>query len=208
LQYQMSLAGLYTDGFKETGALDDKTVDAFQKLKAISAREGMSDLAVLNSMIRQGLTADALEEQEKARETQAKAKAAANVDRSAVRTQTSRSEALFTDPVTAKDTVRRVMETELGRAPDAAEYRRFVANLRAQEAGDDISTTTSVYGRKGNLKSSASTRLDDTQDVTPDVLANSMVRSGKLGKERNTTMAGTDYYQAAMNVLGAGGGNL
>jgi len=127
---------------------------------------------------------------------------------SRVDTNTNRSEALLTDPLTARDTVRRVMESELGRAPDAAEYKRFVANLRDQEAGDDVSTTTSVYGRKGRLKSSTSSRVDDTQDVSPDVLANSMVRSGKLGRERNTKMAGVDYYQAAMSVLGAGGGNL
>jgi len=219
LQYQMSLAGLYTDGYKETGALDDKTVDALQKLKKVAGREGMSDLATLTSMVRQGVTADALEEQAKAaeteakeqvkaREAQAKSQAAANVDLSAVRTQTSRTEAMLTDPMTARETVRRVMESELGRAPDAAEYKRFVANLRDQEAGDDVSTTTSVYGRKGRLKSSSTARADDTQDVTPDVLASQMVRSGALGKERNTKMAGVDYYQAAMSVLGAGGGNL
>jgi len=229
LQGQLSKAGLIGPETKfRVGMPDSTTVSAYKKLLETANNYAISDVEALNLLATtpqargdgktRGANGDWTSAAERAEakraaadkeaKSQAEAQAAANVDLSAVRTQTSRSEAMLTDPLTARETVRRVMETELGRAPDAAEYKRFVANLRDQEAGDDVSTTTSVYGRKGRLKSSSTARADDTQDVTPDVLASQMVRSGALGKERNTKMAGVDYYQAAMSVLGAGGGNL
>lgn len=119
-------------------------------------------------------------------------------------TRTDVNEAMFTDPATARDTLRTAMESRLGRAATADEEARFRANLRAEEAGDQVTTTTSKYGRTGNLKSTVSTQLDDTSDASASTVADDFTRQGKLGKEANTRMTGVDYYGSILSLPGMG----
>jgi len=113
----------------------------------------------------------------------------------------------FTDPATAQATARSVFENELGRAPTDAEYARYQAKLRAAESGRDKTVTVTTADGQGNTRTRVR-RSDNTTDPSADVVADEMVRSGRLGRERNVKMAAIDYYQAAMSILGAGGGNV
>jgi len=187
LQAALARAGLTPGSYRPTGVLDEDTTAALLELKRDAAASGLSDMDTLRTRI----------------ETAAQAEAA-GPRRSRNRTVTA---PVFTDPATARATARATFTSELGREPTAAEYAAYRARLRDAEAGADVTTTTTTAGPGGNTRTRVS-RSDDTTDPSAAVVADEMVRRGALGRERNTKMAAIDYYQAAMSILGAGGGNL
>jgi hypothetical protein len=135
-------------------------------------------------------------------------------------TDTTTTEALFTDPVTARATVRSAMSQRLGRDPTDHEYARFQKLLHGKEAGPDVQTrttkhgtTTTTTGTQENSTTSTTgadtstvTRQDDTVDPSASDVADEFSRQGTIGTEANTFHAATDLYGAAMKALGAGGG--
>jgi hypothetical protein len=122
-------------------------------------------------------------------------------------TSTSTTDPTFTDPATAKQTVRDAMQQRLGRDPTDAEFARFTKALHSNDAQSGSTTTTSsTTDASGNTVSNSRTTGGSQDSASPSVVADQFARTGKVGVEGNTKMAAIDYYQAAMSKLGAGGG--
>lgn len=185
------------------GIADNTTVNAWKEVLGIANRYGSTDpVSILGQM---------------ASSTEAQKKAALQASRYSKSTSTSTStQYSITDPTTAHVVLRRTLEQELGRAPTEDDARQFLSALNSVErASPSTSTTTTTNtsdagdGTSDPTSNSTSTSTS-TSSVAPgaEAAADQFARAGELGKERNTYRAATDYYGAAMQALGAGGGML
>ena len=186
LQQQLKAAGLTPDGFQVSGTLDPDTQKALLELKEVSKTTGTSDMETLRTRIEAAAQAELAGQQAAGPTTQ---------------TQTTITEPVFTDPLTARATVREAMERRLGRAPTADEYDRFHSLLTSKEGGQDVTTVTQRTGRSGNTTSRVS-RSDDTTDPSAQDVAEEMTRKGKLGREANTVQAASFFDVIARRVGG------
>ena len=192
LQAGMAAAGLISSTAKiHMGVADDTTLNAYKNLLEFSNRYGVDFQTGL------GMLTDSAAATKKMLGAQPK------------QTSTSTSTSVnLTDPQTAHAILRKTITDELGRAPTASEYQSFLSQLNGEEkANPSVSTTTSTYDPNTGHTTS-STTSGGTTAPSPEVFADNLAHSGSLGVERNTKMAGVDYYNAAMAALGAGGGRL
>ena len=195
IQGELVKAGLLSKGTSiRYRSADESTIAAYKKLLAYANQNGLTQTEALSEL--QSAPESKIEDL---------MGGGASEDKSGTRSTTDVNEAMFTDPATARDTLRTAMETRLGRAATADEEARFRAALRQEEAGDSVSTRTTTYGRKGNPKSSYTSQADDTTDASASTVADDFTRTGKLGREANTRMTGVDYYGAILSLPGMGG---
>lgn len=111
----------------------------------------------------------------------------------------------LTDPQQARVRLRRALREELGRAPSNAEIAQVVGALNAAEQKNPrVSTTVAEY-KEDEL---VGTSTQSSGGVDAEAFLDEQLRSGQFGKERASFMRDTDYYDAAMSVLGEGGGRL
>jgi hypothetical protein len=118
------------------------------------------------------------------------------------RTRTDRDVTL-TDPQSARAGLLGYLRDELGRAPNEQESRAFVRALQAAQRANPKSTTTTgtfVEGEQTDSSSVSQGGLDPAAFMTEHV-----ENDPALATERNTFRVATDYYNAAMSVLGEGG---
>jgi hypothetical protein len=112
----------------------------------------------------------------------------------------------LSDPTEARRRVRSFLRSELGRSPSKAEYDSFVAALQAKEQASPVVTTTNTHVVEDEVTGSTSTR---TGGLDPEGFTEEYVRQNpRLSAERNSFMRDTDYFNAAMSVLGEGGGQV
>jgi hypothetical protein len=172
------------------GLADNATISAYRNLLGFANRYGVTESDALSSL-----------------QSNPVATAAGTSGRTGhTYTSTSTSDPTFTDPATARATVRSAMQDRLGRDPTDAEFARFTKALHTNDSrGGSTTTTSSSTDAAGNTTSSSRTTGGSQDSAAPSVVADQFVRQGKLGVEGNTKMAATDYYAAAMSKLGAGG---
>jgi hypothetical protein len=109
----------------------------------------------------------------------------------------------ITDPQSARAGLLGYLRDELGRAPSEQESRAFVRALQAAQRANPKSTTTTgtfVEGEQTDSSSVWQGGLDPAAFMTEHV-----ENDPALATERNTFRVATDYYNAAMSVLGEGG---
>lgn len=112
----------------------------------------------------------------------------------------------LTDPQSARTRLRRALREELGRAPRPDEMSAFVAALNASEQSNPVVTDSATSYVDGDATGTTSTRMGG---VSPEAFTEEYVLGDpQLGAERNSFKRDTDYYNAAMSVLGEGGGAL
>jgi hypothetical protein len=114
---------------------------------------------------------------------------------------TTTSDPVLTDPVTARATLRTTLEQRLGRAPTADEYHQFRSMLTNSEGGQDVTTVTNTPDGQGNITRHVK-HSDPTSDPSAADLADQFSRRGKVGKEANTHQIATDYYGAVASLIG------
>lgn len=118
------------------------------------------------------------------------------------KTQASRDVSL-SNPQTARVGLLDYLREELGRAPNEQESRAFVRALQAAERANPRTGSQSATYVEGDVTSTSSTTQDG---VDPRSYLQEYVNSDpELSTERNTFRVATDYYNAAMSVLGEGG---
>lgn len=114
---------------------------------------------------------------------------------------TTVSDPVFTDAVTARATLRATLSDRLGRAPTADEYHRYRTLLSNEEAGQDVTTTITRTDGEGKSRTRVK-RSDDTTDPSAAAVADDFSRRGKLGREANTHVAATDYFNIIDRLTG------
>lgn len=203
LQGRMAQVGLIGPSTRfRLGQMDTPTLSAYRSLLSLANRYGWSDSDAL----------DAIGQNPQLKGSQVTVDANGNLVAASAgphketTTQKTITDPVYTDPATAREALRQQWEQSFGRAPTAAEYRRYAHRLRAAEAGADVTTqrTTTQYDATGRATDSTThvSRQDDTTDPSAATVADQMSRQGKLGRERNTRMVGVDYFGAIMNLPG------
>lgn len=112
----------------------------------------------------------------------------------------------LTNPQSARERLRRTLREELGRAPRKDELAAFIGALNASEKANPV-----VEQQVAHVVNDEVTGTDSTQSggVDPEAFTSEYLRNNPaLAAERNSFMRDTDYYDAAMSVLGEGGGRL
>lgn len=197
-RYQKALAkvGLIKPSARlAAGLWDDTTVNAYRKLLTFANRYGLENESEALELYAQGVSAgmdlDGGGEGDSAREkpfTGSKQTRSKDVD--------------HTDPYAARKLVRDTLRDRLGRAPRKDEYQAFLGALRSAEDSNPVITDTTTNYVEG--EATGSTQFQNG-GIDQAAYAEEYAQSGQLGREANSFKRDTDYYQAAMSVLGEGG---
>lgn len=114
-------------------------------------------------------------------------------------TKSTQKSISLTDPTSARSIIRNTLREKLGRAPSKAEYEAFVGALNSTERNSpNVTTQTTTVNEDGSVSNSSSTSQGG---VNPSGFAEEYAQQGELGKEANSFMVATDYYDAAMQAL-------
>lgn len=112
----------------------------------------------------------------------------------------------LTNPQEARARLRSVLRDELGRPPREDEMAAFISALGASERSNPV-----VEQQVAHIVEDEVTGTDVTRSggVDPAAFTDEYVRTTpQIRDERAAFMRDTDYYSAAMSVLGEGGGQL
>lgn len=109
----------------------------------------------------------------------------------------------LTDPQSARTRIRKVLREELGRSPSKEEYAAFVSALGGAERSNPTVVDSSTTFDQGESTGTDATR---SGGIDPGAFTEEyVIEDPGLSAERNAFTRDTDYYQAAMSVLGMGG---
>jgi len=203
LQASLAKAGLIGPSTKfRVGMPDSTTVSAYKKLLETANNYAITDVEALDLLATKPQATGSQATGGTSTSGGSAGGASAAQDLSRTETQTRTDDPVFTDPMTARATLRGTLSDRLGRDPTADEYHKFRTLLSNEEGGQDTTTTVTKYGKRGQVKSSRSTPSDRTTDPSADVIADDMSRTGKLGKEANTFQAATGFFGVLDRLTG------
>lgn len=186
LQGQLAIAGLIGPETRfRVGIPDSTTINAYKTLLGVANNYAISETDALQmlkekpSLLGNQVSVDA----------QGNLVGGTGASLAHTETRTDTNDPMFTDPVTARGVLRDTLQQRLGREPTADEYHQFRHLLRNKEGGQDVTTTVTKYGKRGQVKSSVSTPSDNTTDPSAADVADDMSRRGDLGREANVVRA-------------------
>lgn len=112
----------------------------------------------------------------------------------------------LTNPTEARKTLRNYLRDELGRAPSSEEMETYIAALNGAENANAIVETENVSYVDDEVTGTSSVQQGglDAEGFTEEFVQG----DPELRAERGSFLRDTDYYNAAMSVLGEGGGRL